>query len=99
MEKDKTILNFIEKLKLMLDFTLLKVVDNWSSDLCAFGLQKGNKLVYISTFNFVDKSVVKYDYDLELIDGLDETKIKILKEGRGVIEEELIEELRGFLEV
>lgn len=99
MEKDKTILNIIEILKLTFDFSLLKVVDNWPLDLCAIGLQKGNKLVYISTFNFVNKSEVKYDYDLEIINESDETKINILKEGRGVIEEELIEKLKVFLKL
>lgn len=99
MEKDKTILNFIEKLQLILDFTLLKIVDNWASDLCAIGLQKGDKLIYISTFNFVDKNETKFDYDLELINELDETRINVVKVGRGVTERELIKELRIFLEV
>ena len=98
MKKDKTILDFIEKLKLVLDFTLLKVVDNWPSDLCAIGLQNGNKLVYISTFNFADKNELKYDYDLELIDESDKTKINVLKEGRGVTEDQLTEELKFLLE-
>lgn len=99
MEKDKTILNLINKLKSILDFTLLKVVDHWPSDLCAIGLQRGDKLVYISTYNFVDKGKLRYDYDLELIDESGETKINVLKEGRGVTENELTEELRVFLEV
>jgi len=99
MEKDKTILDFIENLKLVLDFALLKVVDNWPSDMCSIGLQKGSKLIYISTFNFVYKNELKYDYDLELIDGSDETNINVLQEGRGVTEIELTKEIRAFLEV
>ena len=99
MDKDKTILNLIEKLKLIIDFRLLKVVDSWPSDFCAIGIQKADKLVYISTFNFVEKDELKYDYDLELIDKSDESKINVLKKGRGVTEAELTEQLSAFLEV
>lgn len=99
MEKDKTILLFIERLRTILNFSLIHIVDYWDSDLCAIGLKRGNKLVYISTYNFSNESIVKYDYDLEIIDEEATDKIEILKEGRGVSEREIVDELRSFLEV
>lgn len=97
MIKDKTILDLIQKLKSNLDFNLLEIVDYWPSDLCAIGLQKGNKLVYISTFNSLHKDEVKYDYDLELYDKKDD--VVIIKEGREITEKELIKEIKKFLEI
>ena len=97
MIKDKTILDLIQKLKSKLDFNLLEIVDYWPSDLCAIGLQKGNKLVYISSFNSLHKDEVKYDYDLELYDKKDD--VVIIKEGREITEKELIKEIKKFLEI
>jgi hypothetical protein len=59
MEKDKTIIELIERLKFKVNFALLEIVDNWEVDLCAIGLKKGNKLVYISTFNYVKNNEMK----------------------------------------
>ncbi|WP_221391484.1 hypothetical protein [Dyadobacter sp. NIV53] len=67
MEKDKTITNFLDRLNLKNSTFSLEVVDFWESDNCAIGLKKENKLIYISTFNFFDKTPIKYDFDLELI--------------------------------
>ncbi|QNR25597.1 hypothetical protein [Croceimicrobium hydrocarbonivorans] len=99
MEKDKTILDLLERLKSSLDLTALKVVDHWPSDLCAIGLQKENRLIYISTFNFANREKPGYDYDLELINRLDETNIYILKKGREASEDELINEIKAFFEL
>ncbi len=68
MEKDITILKLIERLKLTINFNLVEVVDYWEADLCAIGLIKGNKLIYISTFNYLGKQELMYDFDLEIID-------------------------------
>lgn len=99
MEKDKSILLIIEKIKSVVDFHLIQIVDYWDADLCAIGLKKGNKLVYISTFNAIDEAVAKYDYDLEIVDENLIDKIDVVREGRGVSERELIDELRLFLSV
>lgn len=99
MEKDITVLKFIEKLKLIINFTLLEVVDYWEADLCAIGLIKGNKLVYISTFNYIENEELMYDFDFEIIDENDKEKISIIKAGRNVSEDELVNEIKVFLEV
>lgn len=99
MEKDITILKFIERLKLIINFTLIKIVDYWDADLCAIGFTKGNKLVYISTFNYAENSELMYDFDLEIIDENDKEKISVIKVGRNVSEDELVNEIKLFLEV
>lgn len=99
MEKDVTILKLIERLKLIINFTLLKVVDYWEVDLCAIGLAKGNKLVYISTFNYVDGEELMYDFDLEIFDENNEEKISVVKARRGASEEELVDDIKLFLGV
>ncbi len=97
MEKDKTILRFIEALSQKIDINLLQVVDYWDADLCAIGFKKGNKLIYISTYNSFNNRIIKYDYDLELIDELVNEKIKVLKRGRAISERQLIKEIKSFL--
>jgi hypothetical protein len=67
VEKDSSILKLIERLKLVINFTQLEVIDYWDADLCAIGLKKGNRLVYISTFNYIEKNESGYDFDLEII--------------------------------
>ena len=99
MEKDKTILEFIDRLKLIVNFTSLEIVDYWEADLCAIGLRKGNKLIYISTFNDVGNSEMKYDFDLEIIDENEKEKLNVVKLGRNVSEKKLVSEVKLFLEV
>lgn len=99
MEKDITILKLIERLKLIINFSLLKVVDYWEADLCAIGLMKGNKVVYISTFNYTENEDLTYDFDLEIIDENDKEKISVLKVGRNVSENDLVDEIKLFLDV
>ncbi len=40
MVKDKTITEVLERLRLVIDFSLLEVVDFWEADLCAIGLKE-----------------------------------------------------------
>jgi DNA-binding MltR family transcriptional regulator len=68
MKKDKTIIDLFQRLKIVSNFSLLHTVDYWDADLCALGLQRDDKLVYISTFNYIDNEIIKYDYDFEIID-------------------------------
>lgn len=97
MEKDITILDFIERLRLKINFNAIKIVDFWESDLCSIGIMKENKLIYISTFNYVNDKKLMYDFDLEILDKDDNEKINVVKEGRNIGEEELIHEIKVFL--
>lgn len=99
MIKDITIVKLIERLKLNINFTLLEIVDYWEADLCAIGLKKGNRLVYISTFNHVENEEANYDFDLEIIDDDNKEKLNVIKERRNVSEAELVDEVKLFLSV
>lgn len=99
MEKDLTILKLIERLKLIINFTLLEIVDYWDSDLCAIGILKENKLVYISTYNYIENEELMYDFDLEVIDENDKEKFDVIRVGRNVSEAELVSEIKLFLKV
>lgn len=99
MKKDKNILNLIKRLKLINSFASIEVVDYWESDLCAIGIKKENQMVYVSTFNSSKRKNKIYDFDLELIDKNNVENIEILKQGRGVSESELIDEIRSFLKL
>lgn len=97
MKKDITIINLIERLKSEFNFNLIKIIDYWESDLCAIGLKKGNRLVYISTFNYIDNKDSKFDFDLEIVDKFNLDKIELVKEIRGASETDLIKEIKSFL--
>lgn len=96
MEKDITIINLIAKLKDKIDFSLLEIVDYWEADLCAIGIKKENKMIYISTYNYVSDSPITYDFDLELT-GTEE--INVIRQGRNVSQSFLIDEIKLFFEV
>lgn len=96
MEKDITIINLIAKLKDKIDFSLLEIVDYWETDLCAIGIKKENKIVYISTYNYATNSPITYDFDLELTSS---GEINLIKQGRNVSYPLLIDEIKLFLEV
>lgn len=66
MEKDKIILDLVEKLKSLENFSQLQFADYWDADLCSFGLKKESRLMYISGYNYAEDETPKYDYDLEL---------------------------------
>jgi hypothetical protein len=99
MEKDESIIELLERLKLIINFSLLEIVDYWEIDLCAIGLRRGNKLVYISTFNYVENDELRYDFDLERIDENNKENLDVVKEGRNVSEVELVNEIKFFLEI
>lgn len=96
MKKDITIINLIGKLKDIIDFSLLEIVDYWEADLCAIGIKKENKMIYISTYNYASNSPITYDFDLELT-GSDE--INVIKQGRNVSQSLLIDEIKLFFNI
>ena len=99
MEKDITILKIIEILKLKINFSIVEIIDYWEADLCAIGLRKGNRLVYISTFNYLENQELNYDFDFEIVDLNNNSRLNIIKVGRNVKEAELIYEIKCFLNV
>ncbi len=99
MEKDITILKLIERLKLAINFNEVEVVDYWETDFCAIGLIKENKLIYISTFNYLENQELTYDVDLEITDETNKERINVVRVGRNVLEMELVNEVKLFLEV
>ena len=93
MQKDTTVLELLDRLKSVLDFDLIEIVDYWEADLCAIGLKTGNKLVYINTFN----PNGTYDYDLELLDPHNKESYKVINEGQGVSEALLTSVIKEYL--
>lgn len=97
MEKDITIINLLERLKLIIDFSCIEIIDFWEADLCAIGLKKGNKLIYISTYNYTDiHEAFEVDFDLEIIDETNPDKVIVVKEFRNASENQLKDEIDCF---
>ncbi len=99
IEKHQTIIHFIETLKLHVDFNLVELVDYWDGDLCAIGLKRKNRLAYVSSYNFLDRSEYIYDYDLELINGNVIDDMVIYKEGRCIYTNDIIFDIKSFLAI
>ena len=93
MEKDATVLELLDRLRSVLDFDLVEIVDYWDADLCAIGLKTGNRLVYINTFN----SDATYDYYLELLDPHNKESYNVINKGRGVSETVLTSVIKEYL--
>jgi hypothetical protein len=95
MEKDKTITDFVDRLHVAADTTLVQFVDYWDGDLCAIGIRRGDRLVYICTFNREND----YYYELEILDDNEIDKMTVLQEGDGVSEKVLISIIKEFLSI
>lgn len=98
LEKDQTILQFIDRLKTIVDFNDIEIVDHWDADLCGIGFRRDNKLVFISTYHHTETNPV-YDYELEFIDNKKMDKVKTYGSKKGIEEKELVEAIRTFLAV
>ena len=99
MEKHKTLVAILKKLESRSDFQKVEFVDNWDGDLCAIGFKRGIRLVYLSSWNFADGITKGYDYDFELLNENESDKLNVLKEARDVSEDELIADIKAFLEI
>lgn len=99
MKKHKTLIALLDKLKSKVDFDKVEFVDYWDGDLCAIGFKRGIRLVYLSSWNFADGISEGYDYDFELLNEKQSDKLSVLKEARNVSEEELIADIKEFLDV
>jgi hypothetical protein len=99
MEKHDTIIQLIKQLHAVVDLEQAKIIDHWEADLCAIGLSKDLRSVYISTYSYCDLPVISYDFDLEVSTGDLLHEFAVVKEGRNVPETELINEIKTFLSV
>ena len=97
-KKDIRIENLLIKLKGNLDFNLIEIVDYWDADLCAIGIKKGDKLIYISNYNYVDSKELKFDYDFEIINKREITKLQVVNKFRDKLEIELLNDIKMFFE-
>jgi hypothetical protein len=97
INKDQSINNLLNKLRSIPILCELEIVDNWEADLCAIGLKRNDKMVYVSTFNYVDQIPILYDYDLELLNSKQGFVYNVIKESRGITEKGLLEEINSFL--
>ena len=94
----RTIYNDIEKLAGQAYF---EEPDFWEGDLCAIGLHKNNKLVYISTYNFIEyfDTDPKFFVEFEFIDPFSYKTGKIVKTFDEITREALLEETAAFFEL
>lgn len=99
MEKHKTLVAILKKLESKSDFQKVEFVDYWDSDLCAIGFKRDIRLVYLSSWNFADGVTQGYDYDFELINENASDKLNVLKEARDISEDEVIADIKAFLEI
>lgn len=93
VEKDAGITAFIDRLELAADLAQVQFVDYWDADLCAIGIRRENRLVYVSTCNGKDNLY----YELELLDEIDVTNYTVLQRGDGVNENVLISVVKEYL--
>ena len=98
VEKDQTIMDFMDRLAKQINMDDIEMVDYWDGDLCAMGFKIEHKVVYVSTWNMVSRSYLGYYYSFEYyIDFLDE--IHTIEEHEDVAEEVLIAGIKRFLEL
>jgi hypothetical protein len=67
MDKDITILKLLDQLDILMHKYSIRYIDLWEVDLCAIGLVKGDRLMYISTYNYVNNAEIRYDIEVEII--------------------------------
>lgn len=98
-QKDKSIKNLINEIRLRPEFNNLNFVDYHDGDLCATGLAAGDKSIYISTYSYTVLSDCRYDYHLEISDGVRIDQFRVVKEGTSVSLDDLFAEMRRFFEL
>lgn len=96
--KDPTIVVLREKLRAAIDLSAVVEVNYWDGDLCATGFRKGDRLIYISTFNHCKAPVVKYDYELERLDASGHTT-SVMATGTDILFDTLVEVIRTGLQL
>lgn len=99
MVKDNIIMSFMTRLKSIIGFNLVEIVDYWDGDLLAIGIKRGCKLVYLAANKSINSRLITYDFDFEIINEDQIDNIKVIKESRNVSERETIDEIREFLNI
>lgn len=99
MEKDTSITDLIEKLSKLIDLNAINIVDHRDADLCAIGLTKEDRTIYISTYSYLNSTIPQYDFDLEKSTGPLAHQFSVVKEGRAVSRDELIKEIGNFFQI
>ena len=84
MVKDNIIMSFMTRLKSIIDFNLVEIVDYWDGDLLAIGIKRGCKLVYLAANKSINSRLITYDFDFEIIKEDKIDNIKVIKESRNV---------------
>lgn len=97
--KDDIIVSFITRLKSIIDFNLVEIVDYWDGDFLAIGIKRGSKLVYLAANESINSRLITYDFDFEIINENQIDYIEVIKEVRNVSECEAIDEIRKFLNI
>lgn len=74
-------------------------IDFWEADLCAIGLKKQQKVIYISTwaYRFNSQEDMKYYVEFELIDNTSLETLEVVKQLDGISLEYLIQEIKDFI--
>lgn len=90
IKKHKRLASFLRRIQGLLGQKAIQIVDYWDSDLCAIGLRKKQKLLYIGTYPYISNTKRLYDYELELIEDDASNSSITLEEGRAVKEPMLI---------
>jgi len=91
--KHLSILYILDRLQAFIGENSIETVDYWEADLYAVGLKKGQRLVYISTFNHIHQTEMRYDYDIETF-GDDKTDTPIhCRKIRNAKESQFIEDI------
>jgi hypothetical protein len=73
--------------------------DFWDGDNCAIGLIKNGKLIYISSWDFIDhlENDFRFYAEFELIDSVSLETIKVEKVLNNITKEELMMNIKDFV--
>lgn len=90
IKKSKEIIKFIKLVNSTFGHLTPVVNDHWEGDLNAIGMQKGDKLIYISYYNQDD-----YFYECELLTNSNKRPY-LVQESNNATEKELLEVISKF---
>lgn len=95
--KDKKLIEIVNKLANSLTGQSIEFVDYWESDLCATGFIIRNKLIYVSTWDTRSSNELICYCELELLINKKEQTYKLYKSFDRIDLETLIVEVANFI--